>query len=277
MKLVKNKNAKYMLKSILMAAILCLFVKWLIIPNVFAAESKTVSLDYHIIGEGNDFATQVLGLPWDMKSNPYPDYITVFDNFDRNTFSEQDGLWSIDTKQLVPYDPNIWLLSPGIENTQKVLRIGDRFPIDTSIYRLLSIHMCSDIPDFMNFYWYLTQFMENPSELIVYSSQYVEIQQGCHLYVINLEIMPTLDGSWDGMVRGLRVDPGVTGPVAHLDLDWARLTTLDTTNVVPIMWEGVPSGSTLNFYLNSECSLDDAMPIGEVDQAPSPGVVQFKQ
>ncbi len=265
-------------RSILIILLVLIFgigSRYLTLDKAQASEAQSVIINNQVIGEGNDFATKILGLPWNMSSPPYPDYITVFDNFDRGSLSIQNGMWSINTQERVPYDPNIWLHSPGIENTQKVLRIGDRFPIDTSVYRLLSIRMCSDISDYMNVYWYLTQLKENSSQIIFHYSQYINIKQGCHLYSIDLEKMPTFVGSWDGMVLGLRLDPGAQGPKAHLEFDWVRLTTLDTSNIVPITWSNVPSGSTITFYLNGTCSLANAIPIGKINQVNTNGTFNW--
>src|SRR5689334_7673467 len=100
-----------------------------------APTAGTLSLSTTVAGEGNDFSTQVLGMPWDLSADPYPDYASVFQNFNRNTFSTANGAWTISQSTS---DPNIILLNPSIAQSQKVLKMGDLYQIDAAKYRLFS-------------------------------------------------------------------------------------------------------------------------------------------
>ncbi|MFV2045567.1 MAG: hypothetical protein ACC700_20325, partial [Anaerolineales bacterium] len=136
---------------------------------IVVSEANAVGLGTTEIGEGKDFATHVLGLPWDMSTDPYPDFPTTFINFDRQSFSSSGGIWRIQTSPFGPYDPNIYILNPGIANTQQVLRLGDRYPINADVYHLLSFRMCSDTNDLATIYWYLDQFQEGSPPRIGFS------------------------------------------------------------------------------------------------------------
>jgi hypothetical protein len=226
--------------------------------QVLGAES--ISLGTTLIGEGDDFATRVLGLPWDMSKAPYPDYPTTFTNFNRGTFSMAGGIWTIQGDS----DPYIWFLNPGIANAQKVLRLGDQYPIDADKYRLFSAKLCSDTADSGVVYWYLDQFGADPLRIGYWDPPFA-VEAGCKLYVIDLfSIDHQQNYAWSGMIKGFRLDPVNFISSATIDLDWARLTTADTTNIVPIEWTNVISGTNLHFFLNDHCSITDAMPIGIV-------------
>jgi len=223
------------------------------------APAGSISLGTTIIGEGDDFATRVIGLLWDMSAGPYPDFPTVFDNVDRASFLAAGGLWSFTTTN---NDPNVWLLWPNIENTQHVLRMGDRFPIDAAKYKLLSFRLCSNLSDSLNVYWYNAPLAYPPNLSGV--SHYIPMSPGCKVYAVDLTQIGTFPPSlsWSGSLAGLRLDSGATNSSLSLQLDWARLTTVDTSNVVPINWSSVTSGSTLYFYLNSTCSAAGATLVG---------------
>ena len=104
--------------------------------KVNAAPDTRLTIGKSVIGEGDDFATRVLGLPWDMSAQPYPDFITTLKNIQRSTFTTDGDQWNLSATS---NDPVIWLLWPGINNTQKVLKLGDRYPINAGNYKLLSL------------------------------------------------------------------------------------------------------------------------------------------
>ena len=249
-----------MLLVFVLAASLLLVSLDSITPHVQAASHPFISLATTLIGEGDDFATRVLGIPWDMKRDPYPDYPSSFSNFDRSSFSSSGGMWNMQGA----FDPNIYLLSPGIADTQKVLKIGDEYPIDAGKYRLFSTRLCSDINDGGVVYWYLDQFGDIPLR-IGYWDPAFSVTIGCRLYVIDLASAGHQQNyAWQGQIKGFRFDPVNFNSPSTINLDWARLTTVDTSNVVAINWANITTGTNLHFYLNSTCSSTNAMPIGVI-------------
>lgn len=230
-------------------------------PNQIAQALPAVSsiaLGVTVAQEGDDFATRVLGMPWDMSTDPYPDFPTVFDNVDRTSFSVSNGLWNFTTTN---NDPNVWLLFPNLATTQHVLTMGDRFPIVAAKYKLLSFRLCSSANEQVNVYWYDAPLTNpvTPSGI----SHFINTSAGCRVYAIELPQVNTFQGTWSGNLMGFRLDPGVLNSSLTVQLDWVRLTTVNTaTNVVPITWADVPSGNTLYFYLNDTCSATNAMLIG---------------
>lgn len=232
-----------------------------------AAGPESISLGRAIITEGDDFATRVLGMPWDMSGEPYPDYPTTFTNFDRATFLASQGIWTIQGQA----DPYIWFLNPGIVETQKVLRLGDQFPIDANKYRLFSVRLCTDASDAGVVYWYLDQFGATPLRIGHWDPPFA-VEAGCKLHVIDLsDATHQQDYPWSGMIKGFRFDPVNFTSNVTIDLDWARLTTADTTNIVPIHWANIVEGTNLHFFLNDHCSMTDAMPIGIIAREGNEG------
>jgi hypothetical protein len=66
----------------------------------------------------------------------------------------------------------------------------------------------------------------------------------------------------NGQHWGFRLDPSAASG-RTLQLDWVRLTSEDTSNIVAINWSGVSSGSKLYFYLNSSsCSTSGSTLVG---------------
>jgi hypothetical protein len=210
-----------------------------------------------IISEGDDYATRIIGKPWDMTTPPYPDLPTVLYNINRASFTSSNGYWNFTT---ATNDPSVNLVETGIANTQKVLKLGDTFPVNTSKYHLLSFRMYSNIASTANVYWFYDQSPHtNPSNGV---SHFININPGWNTYVIDLAKIGTFQGAWTGNIKGLRLDPVSTGTGVNLQFDWIRLTSVNTANVMPISWSGANNNSMIYFYVNSTCNLSGATLIG---------------
>ena len=118
------------------------------------AQSSVISLGITQVSEGDDFATRVLANRWNMSGGPQPDFPTVLGGIDRGSFISSGGTWQMTS---AGNDPGIWLLPSGISVTQKILKLGDRYPIDSSHYSLLSFYLCSDSAGTSNILWFLDQ------------------------------------------------------------------------------------------------------------------------
>ena len=228
------------------------------------APTQEMTLTVSTIGEGKDFASQILGMPWNMQSPPYPDFPTVFDNVSRASFSANGDDWTFTASN---NDPSLWILWPNLADSQHVLKLGDRYPINASVYHLISFRLCSDQADVANVYWF-----DRPLESPVVpagDTEFIQTASGCHLYVIDLETIPKFNGTWAGLVSGLRLDPAANNSDVAFGLDWIRLTSFDPGHTLGIQWQYIPNGSDLEFYLNNTCSLTNAELIG-AQQAVSP-------
>ena len=67
---------------------------WLLLAVILSgpAFAQSISLSSTLAKEGDDYATRVIGQPWDMNVSPYPDFTTVFLNVNRPSFSVANGL-----------------------------------------------------------------------------------------------------------------------------------------------------------------------------------------
>lgn len=231
-----------------------------------AASSASLSLGETVIGEGDDFATRVLGMPWDMNVEPYPDLFTTLKNINVDQFEVTgDGFWDMHSENS---DPRMWMLWTGVGTTQRVLRMGDTRPIDASKYKLLSYYMCLDqAPNpnpgqdddwAANVYWmYDRTPHDDPAnghtEFILFKQHgRFKTPGSCELITFDLS-QPSVwaESDWNNspsMPMGLRLDP-INQDNKTYRIGWVRLTTKDTSNVVPLNWSGAPAG-TNKFYVS---------------------------
>ena len=228
--------------------------------KAYAQTTPTLSLQNTVVSEGQDFATLELGLPWDMTDTPYPGPTTVF----KRDVDLDSLVYTGDTWKFTSSGPNplVWMLWTNIEGTQEILRLGDRYPIDTSKYKLFSFRLCSDRDDRAIFYWFYNRaphYPKNPNKTGFTS--YFKIYKGCHLYTLDMSKFPKLQGDWVGEPFGLRFNPvKLSQGGVDLELDWFRITTIDTSNTVPINWSRMTPGATLYFYASQiGCGTDGTL------------------
>lgn len=257
----------------------------------YASSPASLSLGTTLVPEGDDFATRRLGLPWNMQSNPYPDFFTTLKNFDRSKFQVlPGGNWQLDT---VNNDPRIWLHWSGVGTTQRVLRMGDTRPIDAGRYRLFSYYMClDDAPSQQGgvdedwaaiLYWMYDRTPHNDpnngfTNFILFKQQgFFKNDGDCEVLTFDLaQPSAWAQGSWNNnpnMPDGLRLDP-INKPGKSLQIGWARLTTVDTSNRVPITWSNAPAG-TVNFYLSLTGCSQNGIKIGYASNPTGSGTFQW--
>jgi hypothetical protein len=221
---------------------------------------KEINLGKIVVSEGKDYATQVLGLPWDMTDTPYPGPTTIFKrDVDLNSLVYTGNTWKFTSSGP---NPLVWMLWTNIDDTQGILKLGDRYPIDTSKYKLISFRLCSDRDDRGILYWFYNRaphYPENPNKTGFTS--YFDIHKGCHLYTLDMSKYSKLQGDWKGEPMGLRLNPvKLSQGGVDLELDWFRLTTIDTSNTVPINWTRMSPGTSLYFYASpSGCGNDGTL------------------
>lgn len=212
-------------------------------------DSITVSAPANI-SESDDYATQVLGDPWDM--NNLTDIHLPY-HYSAPTLG--NGIWSAVTTgsgaELYFQDPNLpeAYTYPGEKN-------GVNYPIDTGRFTHLEVRMYSDQaspiapPNTLGsiFYWY-----KNPQDTAPCSncnSAHFPIYAGWHVYDIDLN---DNGGTWSsqGTVAGLRMDAPIGLNGDTVKYDWARLVSRSTP-AVTITWQANSSASTVNLYLSTD-------------------------
>ncbi len=248
-------------------------------PVAVQAQTKAIVLGEpdgvgDVIGEGDDFATRRLGLPWDMARPPYPDFPTVFRQIDRASLTVGGGIWDFVTTGV---DPGLTLHGTGlIGQAQPLLRDGSRIPIDAGVYRILTFRMYSEIDSLAQIFY----FFDGTQTDFAFSNAF-PVQAGWRVYAVDLAEIGTAGTQgaatgWTGLVRGLRIDPLNSGGGSNLRLDWARLTPLPSqTEGAPafsIDWSGLtPVGATVEFFIDTDDQGQDGVKVGQVEAAAATG------
>jgi len=210
------------------------------------------------VAESDDYATQVLGNPWDMNGPEDTDYL---DHMTPPTIS--NGIWSSQTT--ADYG-SIYLKSQGWPTSMEYLGepSGAVYPIDSRRFTHLRLRMYSSVADQIVVWWF-TRHNFTPSG----NSQFVPTQAGWHVYDIDL----TAGSNWLSAATwsGLRLDP-----VFHLghsnvtiQLDWARLTPA-TGSSVSVQWTATGT-SPVSLYVTTGPNGPDEMRIASGLAASSGG------
>jgi hypothetical protein len=264
------KNLVHNYWILAMALIIGFTGSCLAVEQVFAQDSgPDIQIESAAIKEGQDYATRVLGLRWDMQSPPYPDFATVFRGIERSSFSQSSsGIWNFQSTNATPPDPTIQLLpfeiyEQGQPAVQFVMKFGVKNPIIPSIYQVLHLRIRSSVQDYVYLYWF-----PEPEWTQARNSGPYTIYPGWNDLVIDLSNNP----QWTGLSKivGLRLDPATTNPSVSFELDWVRLTP-KATNSVDISWAGVNTAQPLYFYANRTCTLTDAIPLGLLNNPSANG------
>lgn len=199
------------------------------------------------LAAGADYATDVLGDPWDM-ANPEDVSISPDDRGGWASFGfpgngTSGGVTSSS-------DTAVFFLGQGLYGINNPGRNGIRFPVDTSIYKKISFKMYSSIAGATpQVYWFHTS-PGNPNQSFgeLPASELTSV--GYKIFMpTDLTGPPQLGQPWSqAPLVGLRIDHNV-GPVGQtVYFDWVRLTLADNdTGAVrlPIIWSGATAPVTV--------------------------------
>ena len=183
------------------------------------------------VAEGREYSVYEIGNAWDMDSSAD---IDVNESVNLSNLSFQGGVLSYDVLE----GPNIlWLVFPGRQMAFRGLDRGERFPMDTSVYRFLTIKLrmrdlegdplTTDQPFIVRFFEDATRLPADAGILKPRSDTYEDWT------VIEWDLADAGDHDvntnyfWSDLaaVRGLRFNPirpsesGVT-----VEIDWVRLS-----------------------------------------------------
>ena len=221
-----------LLPLVLAAAVICPL-------GAFAQTSVTLG-GSSTVRAADDFATQAFQDPWDMSQKT--DLGPLLGSADQpasgfTNISFASGLFSGTT---TASDANVWLLDTGNPNAAPVGRIGTNYPIDASTYKILAVRMSVQSPAQMFVYaWQNTIYSSSP--MLIASPT---TSAGFRTYLIDLSASP----SWTGTPRALRLDPAEGKTNESVQLDWARLVTVDASLCRAITWTGGP----VDIYLDTD-------------------------
>ena len=250
-------------KRILLAVIATAFL--ISGPAAFGLTITSPANDAHLPA-GPDYATDVLGDPWDM-SNPEdigldPSETVGWTNFSVNSPSHP-GLAGGTTST---YDTQLSLLFRGFYGIINPGKNGRNFPIDTGKYQKLSFRMSSTRANqVMQVYWFHTPWLD-PSALppIGGNGNFGWVLpgytiNGFKIFVVDMTVgnqgVPACAQGVDvcawtnGVVRGLRLDPNNSDFDQDVFFDWVRLTVADNAPgaaMQRIEWTGGSGTATID-------------------------------
>jgi hypothetical protein len=225
-------------------------------------QAQNISVSFPArVAAAPDFATDVLGDPWDMCNpqdiSPNPDQLVGFSSFSFLTGPCRAGgttmpvNGSVDS-YLMTLDSGIWgaALNPG--------KNGRNFPIDSSKYQVLSYKMYVSAVEDPQIYW-VHEPGGHPSGIGLGGRVASRTTVGTQLGIADLTqaLIPGFSPWTNGVVRGLRFDPNAFNAVDNVFLYWMRLTPSPSSPLAAkqtISWSG--SGTaTITVRDNSDGAL----------------------
>lgn len=246
-----NRNFLLLLPALLIISEVC----WSASPVVLQP-----SADLRVPA-GDDFATQVLGDPWDFDS--------IHDTFSPNArdLANQQvtgGIYRFDTvdgDNTGSTKAQFWLIHPGLQNAQRLvsesrnpetgrrLFTREKFPIDPSRYRYLTtrVRYSSAGPSALTSRQSLVVYYFE-DETSIGKAEYggtmplgIEPNEWITVSIdLATNVDPRWTESWSEMpqVEGLRIDPA-SQPGVHVEIDWIRLTAEPAPGErVSVTWQG---------------------------------------
>ena len=236
--------------------------------------------------EMDEFATVVLGDPWDMNQNTDLAYYRTESGIANGTFA--NGVYS---GQMMHGNggERITLLTAGALNNaaMRIGKIGYNFPINADHYRYLTLRLYrSNTQCNSGLVQWFANDLYTPAVMGVSNSFLVSsgsCTAGWHTVVIDLATIGIQQGSknWSGTIRELLIHPfaGPGAAGATLKLDWARLTAADPRSARPytIQWTGNGSGGPVTLYASrNNKTLDDGDVVIATGQSASGGSHVFQ-
>lgn len=196
------------------------------------------------LAEMDEFATMVLGDPWDM--DEYTDLFYYRRDSQLVNSNFADGVYSA---QMTGGNggERITLLTAGAPNNtaMRIGKIGYNYPINADKYRYLTLRLYKGNQQHNSglVQWYETDAYTDA--VLGFTNSYpVPTGAGWHTVVVDLAAIGIQSGGkpWSGTIRELIVHPfaGPGAAGATVKLDWARLTAEDPNRSRPytIRWSG---------------------------------------
>ena len=241
-----------------------LFLTFLAVASLMfshTAFAATLTITSPAIGvrlpAGPDYATEVLGDPWDMAN---PEDISI-DPDDRSGWGANfgfpgDGTVGGTTAPLSggSVDTTIMFLNRGYYNIINPGRTGRKFPIDTAVYKKLTFKMYSGLAgELPAVYWFHTSPGDPanlPDPLATLGVMFTQLTVvGNKIFTADLTQVPAQGAAWaKAPVVGVRIDPNGTAAGQNVFFDWVRLTRSDAdpqAAILPISWSGGSGNSTV--------------------------------
>ncbi len=293
---------KRCLWPVLISFLLFIFISFLRQWHTQAAKvSGMVTVPASPIAESNDYATQILGDPWDLSEftdisqyfnakylAPSPDnpYFYRRDPVIKN-YSVANGIFTGTSTGTVFEGKNGWFmpLFPGYETAVHLGKVGSRFPINASTYGCFYIALKTDSgpnrdsggggPDQYRIFWFADDKLNsNPPNTYGFSvgiPLYPEIvgvgsvpTPRWQLLKIDLRTVTNIGPmNWSNLSewQGLRFEPTIQENVSY-QVDWMRLTDC-VENKVTITFS--PDDSIASIWVRPEGTTRDILLAQDVD------------
>ncbi|HJW29674.1 MAG TPA: hypothetical protein VJ508_10610, partial [Saprospiraceae bacterium] len=223
----------------------------------------------NVIGEGDDYFTQVMGQPHTMD---HPDDL-MWPEFGVSNISQSNGLWSGTAD---PWSANpsysiarIWPVYPGFTARQAAQpgKNGWNYPIQTSKYRQLSFRLKAP-PSTAQFHLSFSVISNTQEDG---QQQYYPYATGWQVYKVDMNAK----GDWLTHPKVYGLDFGFSLP-GTFQFDWVRLTDPSTSPVFTVTYivTGTQAGDAvdLNCYTSKTLSNDSFCGIIAANQPASAGV-----
>lgn len=219
-------------------------------PAISASLTVTQPTAATVAAAGDDYATQVLGNPWDMK-----DTVDIDTEESRNVTNQSFG-GGVFSGLTTAADANIYPLFEGQLNSINLSR-GANFPVDTSHYRYFTVKLKATQPGAPVEFSRLVFFQINgTSGLGVYHA----LPNNAYTIFTN-DMYTQIDGTsphtWTQFpqVTGLRIDPASPGGTfttgSQFSIAWIRLTAPATNaQKTSVVWTDTGYGGTYNISAN---------------------------
>jgi len=218
---------------------------------------KPDSAGNETIPASRDFATEVIGDPWDMNERTDIFFEMTRDKGGFPNLSLSNGVLSGTNNKT---DANIWIMFPGHVSSQMLGHTGVQYPIDATRYRRLvfRMYLSENIQqtDFLQIFWYTHgNFGQNP--LTGWgATKFLTTHKGWHTYDIDLPSdFKYGDTNWSGygVIKGFRIDPVNCTTGVTVKLDWVQLIDPSTASTYDIRWSAVGTESeTASLYHDTD-------------------------
>jgi hypothetical protein len=192
------------------------------------------------VAEADDYATQVLGNPWDMSDPDDTDYL---DHLTPPTWN--NGIWASTSTGDAPGIFLQYQRVPGslIYNTEPS---GDNYPIQPSRFTHFLVRMYSSVAGNLLVLW-----SRNTSTGYAGWSRLVPVQTGWHVYDVDLTQGSSGEAWASSNWNQIFFKPLFGGGTrANLQIDWARIASAAGSNVA-INWTATGT-NTVSLYLDSD-------------------------
>ncbi len=239
-------KARYGLASCLIGVLVC---------HVGLADTITVlepnGQGVERVAEGTEFSAYDIGNRWDMSDTS--DVITSESGFlSGQSFS--NGIFLAETvEDSVPdglTDAKFFLLYPGLPDAVHSLDSGQKFPIDTNVYRYLTLKIrhsaLNGSPTGQNhsiqIFFFEDEWSISNGTFGFTSGSSVPSDGSWHLVTFDLALdtAPNSNFAWNDFasVKGLRIDPTQRANT-RVEVDWIRLTAPgDPATRFNVVWSG---------------------------------------